>query len=88
MKVIIYTKNNDAYSDMIRNLLKTNNIEFEMVDVSRNKDKFKEMQEISGQANTPVIQIDDKVFLGFDREKIKEVLGLNKWSYLFLIGAE
>ncbi|MEK6952922.1 MAG: glutaredoxin family protein [Nanoarchaeota archaeon] len=78
MKVIIYTKNNDAYSDMIRNLLKTNNIEFEMVDVSRNKDKFKEMQEISGQANTPVIQIDDKVFLGFDREKIKEVLGLNK----------
>ena len=78
MKVIIYTKNNDAYSDMIRNLLKTNNIEFERVDVSRNKDKFKEMQEISGQANTPVIQIDDKVFLGFDREKIKEVLGLNK----------
>ncbi|MBI2499705.1 glutaredoxin family protein [Candidatus Woesearchaeota archaeon] len=78
MKVIIYTKNNDAYSDMIRNLLKTNNIEFEMVDVSRNKERFKEMQEISGQSNTPVIQIDDKVFLGFDREKIKEVLGLNK----------
>ncbi len=78
MKVKIYTKNNDAYSDMIRNLLKTNNIEFEMVDVSRNKERFKEMQEISGQSNTPVIQIDDKVFLGFDREKIKEVLGLNK----------
>jgi len=77
MKVKIYTKNNDVYSDMIRNLLKTNNIEFEMVDVSRNKDRFKEMQEISGQANTPVIQIDDKVFLGFDREKIKEVLGLS-----------
>lgn len=77
MKVKIYTKNNDAYSDMIRNLLKTNNIEFEMIDVSRNKDKFKEMQEISGQSNTPVIQIDDKVFLGFDREKIKEVLGLS-----------
>ena len=78
MKVKIYAKNNDVYSDMIRNLLKTNNIEFEMIDVSRNKDRFKEMQEISGQSNTPVIQIDDKVFLGFDREKIKEVLGLNK----------
>ncbi len=76
MIVKIYTGKNDIYSDMIRNLLKSNNINFEIIDVSRNKEKFEEMQEISGQSNTPVIKVEDKVFLGFDREKLKEVLGL------------
>ena len=33
MLVKIYIKTNDPYSDMIRNLLKYNNIDFEMIDV-------------------------------------------------------
>ena len=76
MAIKIYTSANDPYSDMIRNLLRYNDIAFEIIDVSNNKEKFNEMQEISGQSNTPVIKIDDKVYFGFDREKLKEILGL------------
>ncbi len=78
MKVTLYVKNGDPHSDMVRNLLRYHDITFEMIDVSRNIEKQKELQEISGQTNTPVLKLDDKIFIGFDLEKIKEVLGINK----------
>ena len=76
MKVIVYTKAGDPYSEMIKNLLKYYNVEHEIIEVSRNVEKLKTLREISGQYNTPVLKVDDKIFVGFDREKIKEVLGI------------
>ena len=78
MQIKLYVRSGDPYSDMVRNLLKYYNIEFEIVEVSRNIEKQKELYEISGQTNTPVLKIDDKVYTGFDREKIKDVLGIKK----------
>ena len=74
----VYSRNDDPYSDMLRNLLKFYQISYDNVDVSRNEKAKKEMIEVSGQSNTPVIVIDEKVFVGFDREKIKEILGLSE----------
>ena len=74
MKVTIYTKAGDPYSEMLKNLLKYYNVEHEIIEVSRNMEKLKTLREISGQYNTPVLKIGDKIFVGFDREKIKEVL--------------
>ena len=73
MKIILYFKAGDPYGDMIRNLLKYHNVDFETFEITNNLEKIKE---ISGQYSTPVLQVDDKVFVGFDREKIKEVLGI------------
>ena len=78
MKIKLYTRAGDPYSDMIKNLLKYHNVGFELVEVSRDQEKKKELFLISGQYNTPVIQIDDKVYTGFDREKIKEFLGITE----------
>ena len=77
MKIRVYSRAGDPYSDMLRNLLKYYGIQFEAVEVSRSPEKLHEMKEISGQYNTPVIKQGDKVFVGFDREKIKEILGIN-----------
>ena len=73
MKITLYFKAGDPYSDMIRNLLKFHDVDFELIEVTGDKEKLKE---ISGQYSTPVLQIDDKIFIGFDREKIKELLEL------------
>ncbi|MEK6826695.1 MAG: glutaredoxin family protein [Nanoarchaeota archaeon] len=78
MQVRIYVKTGDPYSDMVKNLLKYYEVEHETIEVSRNQEKLKELLEISGQTNTPVLVVDDKVFAGFDREKIKEILGLKE----------
>ena len=76
MKITVYTKAGDPYSDMLKNLLKYYEIKHEIIEISRNEEKLRIVQEISGQYNTPVLKIDEKVFVGFDREKIKEVLGI------------
>tara|TARA_B100002003_G_C13704706_1_gene354103 strand:- start:201 stop:449 length:249 start_codon:yes stop_codon:yes gene_type:complete len=78
MKVKVFTKNDDPYSQMVKNLLQSNNVEFENIEVSRNTESFKEMVGLSGQESTPVLVIDEKVFCGFDRELIKSVLNLSK----------
>jgi len=74
----VYSRNNDPYSDMLRNLLKFYQISYENIEVSKDKKALKEMIDISGQSTTPVLVVEDKVFVGFDREKIKEVLGLSE----------
>ena len=74
MKVIVYCRNDDPYSQMLKNILVMNNIPFENMEVSRNKEVFEEMREVSGQEATPVLVINGHVYAGFDREMIKGIL--------------
>lgn len=61
---------------MVRNLLKYYELNPEIIEISSHPERKAEMEEISGQSGTPVLKVDDKVFCGFDREKIKEILGI------------
>jgi glutaredoxin-like YruB-family protein len=56
--------------------LKENNVQFEDIDVSENQEKAQEMIKKSGQMGVPVLEIDGKIIVGFDKDKIKEELGL------------
>lgn len=76
MQIKLYIRSGCPYCDMVRNILKYHNVEYEVIEISRNTEKQKELIELSGQSATPVLIVDDKVFIGFDREKIKEVLGI------------
>lgn len=65
------------YSDMLKNLLRYNGLEFENIDISRNEKAKQEMIKKSGQSEiTPVMDVNGIIFIGFDREKIKEVLNI------------
>jgi glutaredoxin len=75
MQVKVYGSNREPYTEMLRNILKYNNIEFENLDTKDPKN-MREMVEKSGQNTTPVMEVDGKIFIGFDREKIREVLGI------------
>ena len=78
MEVIAYTRNDDPYSQMLKNILQSNKIAFENKEVSRDAGTLQEMKEASGQEKTPVLVIDGKAYCGFDREMIKEVLQLTQ----------
>ena len=51
-------------------------IAYTSVDVSSDDVAQKEMIEKSGQRGVPVIDIDGKIVIGFDKKKIDEILGL------------
>ena len=51
-------------------------IAFDGVDVSSDANAQKEMIEKSGQMGVPVLDIDGKIVIGFDKEKIDELLNI------------
>jgi len=77
MKTIkVYSTNTCPYCTMAKDFLKDNKVEFENINVSDDREAAQEMVEKSGQMGVPVIIIGEEVIVGFDKEKIKEVLNL------------
>lgn len=75
-KVKVYSTPFCPYCVTLKNFLKKNDIEFEEVDVSEDKKAAREMMEKSGQAGVPVAEIGDDIVVGFNRDKIKDLLDL------------
>lgn len=60
----------------LKEFLKERGVEFEDVDVSENKEALEEMIVKSGQMEVPVIEINGKIVVGFDRERILGLLNI------------
>ena len=76
MKVIVYSTPTCPYCDFAEDFLRENNIEFEAVDVSQNQARAQEMIQKSGQMGVPVIDVDGNIVIGFNKAKLKQLLGL------------
>ena len=59
---------------MAKEYLKSRKIEYEEFDITSDSDKAQEMVNKSGQMGVPVIEIGDKIVIGFDRPKIDAAL--------------
>lgn len=77
MVVKVYTTTHCPYCTMVKNFLKENNVEFKEVNVQENHEAAKEMVEKSGQMGVPVLDINGKIIVGFNKEAIKETLKLD-----------
>ena len=75
-KVTVYSTPTCPYCIRVKQYLKDNNIVFEDIDVSVNEDKAQEMIKRSGQMGVPVVDIDGEIVIGFDKDKIKNILKL------------
>jgi len=76
MKIIVYSTPSCPYCTFAKNFLKEHNVEFKDVDVSMDPEAAAEMIEKSGQQGVPVIDVDGKIVLGFNKLKLKELLKL------------
>lgn len=76
MKVTIYTTPYCSYCKMAKEYFKSKNIEYTEYDVMADVAKREEMVKKSGQLGVPVIDIDGKIVMGFDKQKINEYLGI------------
>jgi len=75
-KVAVYSTPTCPFCIRAKQFLTENNIPFENYDVSVDQRKAEEMIQKSGQMGVPVIDIGGEIIVGFDKEKIKSLLGL------------
>ncbi|MFH0973963.1 MAG: glutaredoxin domain-containing protein [Candidatus Micrarchaeota archaeon] len=75
-KVIVYSTPTCPYCHMAKDYLKENKIAFKDIDVSDDNAAAKAMVDKSGQMGVPVIDIDGRIIIGFDREALAAALGL------------
>jgi len=75
-RVEIYSTPTCPFCIRAKQFLKENNIQFEDINVSEDQAKAQAMIEKSGQMGVPVIDIEGEIIVGFDKEKIKEALGI------------
>jgi glutaredoxin 3 len=74
--VKVYSTATCPYCMMLKGFLKEKNIEFQNLDVGIDKNAFKEMKDKSGQMGVPVLDIEGKIIVGFDKDAISKELGL------------
>lgn len=76
MTIKIYTTPTCPWCIKTKEFLKENKIKFKEIDVASNQKAAKEIINRSGQTSVPVIDVDGKLILGFDEQKIKKALKL------------
>lgn len=74
--VSVYTTPTCPWCIKVKQFLTENKIEFKNIDVSTDQAAAGEMIKKSGQMNVPVLDIDGQIIVGFDKERIKSILGL------------
>lgn len=75
--VKIYTTSTCVFCRGAKEYFKEKGIKYEEINLSEHPDKIQEMVQVSGQMGVPVILIDGKVIVGFNRGAIDQALGLN-----------
>ena len=75
-KIKVFSTNQCPYCVTLKLFLKEHSIEFEDINVGEDQKAAEEMIEKSGQMGVPVIEIDNQMVVGFDKEKITQLLDI------------
>ncbi len=75
-KVIIFTTPTCSYCNIAKRYFREKSIRFTNVDVSRDQRAAADMQRRTGQTGVPVIMINNRSIVGFDKPKINRMLNI------------
>jgi len=75
-KVLIYCTQGCPWCIKAMEYLKSKNISFQAIDVSKDKKEADIMFKRSGQLTVPQFWIDSKLIIGFDKQKINNELSI------------
>jgi glutaredoxin-like YruB-family protein len=76
MDVTVYSTPTCPFCKKVKEFLNKHDIDFTDINVAEDDEKAQEMIQKSGQMGVPVVEIDDDVIVGFDRDKLTETLDL------------
>ncbi|MCR4330389.1 MAG: glutaredoxin family protein [Patescibacteria group bacterium] len=74
--VTIYSTPTCSYCRAAKEFFDENKITYTEYNVASDVEKRSEMIEKSGQMGVPVIAVNDELVVGFDKDKLSELLGL------------
>lgn len=77
-EVIVYSMPSCPYCTMAKSYLEGKGVKFVEYDVSNDKKRATEMVRASGQNAVPVLQINGRIVIGFDRQLIDDALARKK----------
>jgi len=75
-KVIVFSTPTCSFCNSAKRYFRENNIRFTNVDVSKDMAAARDMQRRTGQTGVPVILINNRPIIGFDKPKIMQMLNL------------
>ena len=74
--VVIYSTPTCHFCQMTKEFLKEKNIDYTDYNVAEDAEKREEMIEKSGQMGVPVIYVGDEMIIGFDKDRLVELLDI------------
>ena len=77
-RVRVFSSASCPYCFTLMEFLKEKGIEFEEIDVSKDEKAREEMIKKSGRLETPIVEIDGEIVVGFDKEKIVKLLNIKE----------
>lgn len=79
-KIIVYSTDWCGYCAAEKEWLKHNNIEFIEKNIEQDAEAHAEfIEKMGGPSGIPVTDIDGEIVVGFDREKLRKLLGISKF---------
>jgi glutaredoxin 3 len=75
-KVIIFTTSTCSFCNAAKRYFLEKRIRFSEVDVSRDEGAARDIVRRTGQMGVPVILINNRPIVGFDKPKINQLLGI------------
>ena len=74
MAITIYSTPTCSYCKVAKEFFRTNHIAFTEYNVANDQRKAEEMLRKSGQMGVPVIDINGKIVVGFNKPEIEKIL--------------
>lgn len=74
MSVNVYSTQSCPYCTLVKNYLKEKKVPFSDFDVGRDQRRADEMVRKSGQMGVPVVEINGRIIVGFNKPEIDRAL--------------
>lgn len=75
-EIKVYSTPGCPYCYTLKAFLDERGFQYEDIDVAENAQARQEMVQKSGQLGVPVVEIDGQIIIGFDRERISQILDI------------
>jgi len=76
-RVVVFTTPTCSWCKKVKDYLKKNNVRFKEINVARDQQAAKDIVRMTGQRGVPVVLINNRAIVGFDKPKIDRMLNLN-----------
>ncbi len=75
-RVIVFSTPTCSWCKRVKQYLRENQVRFRDIDVSKDQSAANDMVRKTGQSGVPVILIDNRPIIGFDKPQINKLLGI------------